>query len=1162
MIKKRLLKLLSHSTKYIVFQVLWQWISLLCQILTAWSVGQILRNVLGGMPLSAFLSFYLGIIAGTVLVRILCEHGSVRASFMASCDVKRILRGQIYEKLLRLGASYRQHTATAQIVQMASEGVEQLETYYGKYLSQLFYSLLAPLTLFIFLCRYSLLASVVLFLFVPMIPVVIVIVQKIAKRILSRYWDVYLNLGDSFLENIQGMTVLKTYRADERAAEEMDREAERFRRITMKVLQMQMNSVIVMDVVAYGAAAAGMLCALSAYSAGRTDLPGAAMIIFLALDYFLPMRLLGSYFHIAMNGMTASDRIFAFLDLPEPGQGKEEVEEGPVSITMQAVRFTYPAREGEEESVPALKSVSLKAEPGKLIGIVGESGCGKSTAARILTGRLPGYEGHIYINGKELSSLSEESLLKTVTMISSGAYIFRGTVRDNLLMAAPDASEERLWQVLESVCLSGYLKKGSGLDTLLAEGGANFSGGQRQRLALARAILRDTPVYILDEATSNIDLESEAAIMEAVRKLSGDRTVILISHRLANVKDASRIYFMENGRSAESGTHKELMHWGGKYAALYRAQEELERYGAAEEGSVIQEKLSEEDGRPEERKEQTREEHARRSGAAIMGRLIVLVKPLAPVMLAAVLLGILGFLCSIFVSILAGGELVRRMGQEGSSPLRFGILLTAVAVLRGVFHLGEQYRNHLIAFRLLALIRHRVFEALRRLCPAKLETRDKGNLISILTSDIELLEVFYAHTISPIAIAFCVSLFMVFYLGRLYLPAGLIALAGYMTIGILIPLYIGRKNAQPGLSFRDSFGELNSYLLESMRGLDETIQYGDGAARKEGLDRESRTLSGKQEILSGIEALQRSVTDAAVWFFSLALYACILAAFYQGKASFSAVLVCIMALPNSFGPVLALSRLANDLGQTLASGERVLSLLEEEPAVDETAGRAEALALKEGMEAEQVTFGYGEEKILKNFSLTIPAGACIGIHGRSGCGKSTLLRLLMRFWDPDEGRILLEEKDLREIPAASLRSAQAFVAQETHLFHKTLAENIAVGRPDAGQDEIEAAARKAFIHDFIMELPEGYQTNAGELGDTLSEGQKQRIGLARAFLYDAPILLLDEPTSSLDALSEGMILQALEKEKKERARTVVLVSHRASAMSLADQVVEMTGKVS
>ncbi len=616
------------------------------------------------------------------------------------------------------------------------------------------------------------------------------------------------------------------------------------------------------------------------------------------------------------------------------------------------------------------------------------------------------------------------------------------------------------------------------------------------------------------------------------------------------------------------------MHWGGKYAALYKAQEELERYSGSEEGSVILEKLSEEDGKPEERRERVQEEHGRRSGAAIMGRLIVLVKPLIPVMLAAIFLGILGFLCSIFVSILAGGELVRRMGEgslmpgarpgafQGLSPLYFGIILILIAVFRGIFHFGEQYRNHLIAFRLLAIIRHKVFGALRKLCPAKLETRDKGNLISILTSDIELLEVFYAHTISPIAIAFCVSLIMVIFLGSLYLPAGLIALTGYICVGVLIPLYIGRKNAQPGLSFRDAFGEMNSYLLESMRGLDETLQYGDGEARKEGLDRGSRTLSGRQKVLSGIEALQRSVTDAAVWFFSLALYACILSAFSQGKVPFSAVMICIMALPGSFGPVLALSRLANDLGQTLASGERVLSLLEEEPAVEEIPGQEEAADPVKGMEADHVTFGYGEEKILTDYSLQIPAGACIGIHGRSGCGKSTLLRLLMRFWDPQEGRILLEGRDLRSIPASALRSSQAFVAQETHLFHKSLAENIAVGRPNASMEEIIEAARKASIHDFIADLPEGYETKAGELGDTLSEGQKQRIGLARAFLYDAPILLLDEPTSSLDALSESMILKALEEEKKERKRTIVLVSHRSSTMSLADQVVEMTGRVS
>jgi ATP-binding cassette subfamily C protein len=630
---------------------------------------------------------------------------------------------------------------------------------------------------------------------------------------------------------------------------------------------------------------------------------------------------------------------------------------------------------------------------------------------------------------------------------------------------------------------------------------------------------------------------------------------------------------MKQGRTAESGTHKELMHWGGSYASLYKAQEELETYSGAQKESVILDKLKEEDGEHEDTREKIQEERRRRSGAAIMGRLIGLVKPLLPVMLTAIFLGILGFLCSIFVSILAGGELVRRMGEgiaDGAlpglmphlTPLSFGILLVLTAVLRGILHYGEQYCNHFIAFRLLAIIRHKVFGALRKLCPAKLETRDKGNLISILTSDIELLEVFYAHTISPIAIAFFVSLIMVLYLGSIYLPAGLIALAGYLCVGILIPLYIGRKNGQTGLSFRNSFGELNSYLLESMRGLDETLQYGDGEGRKEGLDQGSRALSEKQKALSRFEALQRSVTDAALWIFSLALYICILTAYAGGEVPFSSVLICIMALPNSFGPVLALSRLANDLGQTLASGERVLSLLEEAPAVEEVPGQGEAVTLVKGMEADHVTFGYGEEKILKDYSLKVPAGVCIGIHGRSGCGKSTLLRLLMRFWDPQEGQILLEERDLKTIPTESLRCSQAFVAQETHLFHTSLAENIAVGRQDASMEEIEEAARKASIHDFIMDLPEGYQTKAGELGDTLSEGQKQRIGLARAFLYDAPILLLDEPTSSLDALSEGMILRALEAEKQERKRTIVLVSHRASTMSLADQVVEMTGRVS
>ena len=1160
MIKPRLMKLLKGSGKYVAWQVFWQWAGLAGRVVFFTCLTALLRSVLEGNPLAdTFLPLFLTMVL-SVLVRALCGRMSVRASFMAGADVRRVLRGRIYDKLLRLGRGCRDQVRTAELMQLASEGVEQLETYYGKYLAQLFYSLLAPLTLFLYLMRFDLRSALVLFVCVPLIPAVIVIVQKIAKRILRSYLDIYMDLGDSFLDSIQGMTVLKIFGADRRRAREMDRESERFRKVTMKVLQMQLNSVIVMDIVAYGGAAAGMLTALSSYTAGRTDAAGALMILFLALDYFLPMRLLGSFFHIAMNGMTASDRIFAFLDLPEPEAGTQVLEGDQVSLNLQGVRYAYPAREEEEaEPEDALRGVSLKAPAGSLIGIAGESGCGKSTAAALMAGMLRGYRGHIYLNGKELSDIREDSLLSHVTLVSSGAFIFSGTVEDNLRMADPDAAEDRLWEVLERVRLADFVRAGGGLSYRLLEGGSNLSGGQRQRLALARALLRDAPVLILDEATSNIDLESEAMIMDVIRSLRGSKTILLISHRLANIRDADRIYLFEKGRTTENGTHEDLLRWKGHYERMYKEQMETETFSGASAGEAPAEAppLQEEEGREEEIPPLER-----RAGLSIMKRLIRLVKPLVPIMVLAILLGVLGQLCSIFVTVLAGRRLMVLMGLKGPAGEAgaFALLLMGIAVSRGILHYGEQYCNHYIAFRLLALIRHKVFEALRRLCPARLEGKDKGNLISILTTDIELLEVFYAHTISPIAIALVTGLIMTVCIGVQYPPAALLALAAYLTVGALIPVRIGRRNARGGMASRTAFGAMNSFLLESMRGLDETIQYGRGRDRAARLDERSRGLTSIQEGLSRIEGIQQMLTELLSMGFVLILAVLVLTAAETGRISPDGAVMALFGLLYSYGPVFALSRLANDLGQTLASGERVLRLLEEEPAVEEVrdgeVADPEELAL--GLEARDVTFSYpGGSRVLTDFSALFPAGTVTGICGPSGCGKSTLLRLLMRFWDPDQGQVLAEGTDLRRIQTRNLRRIQACVFQETYLFDDTISANISMEGEDGDPCRIRLAAKAAAIDSFIEGLPGGYDTRVGELGDTLSEGQKQRIGIARALYHDAPVLLLDEPTSSLDILNEGLILKALQQEQRRKKRTIIMVSHRRSALRMADQVLDM-----
>lgn len=560
----------------------------------------------------------------------------------------------------------------------------------------------------------------------------------------------------------------------------------------------------------------------------------------------------------------------------------------------------------------------------------------------------------------------------------------------------------------------------------------------------------------------------------------------------------------------------------------------------------------------------------RRPGIVIMGQLIGLVKPLFPVMLLSIMLGVNGFLCAISLTILAAAKLLEGLSDsllsggvvlEGAVRLpiatgSFFVILFLVAVLRGVLHYGEQYCNHFIAFKLLAIVRHKVFANLRRLCPAKLEGKDRGDLISIITSDIELLEVFYAHTISPIAIAVIVSIFMTAFIGRQNALAGLLACIAYLTVGVAIPLAIGRAGGERGLAFRNGFGELNSYVLDSIRGVDETIQYDGGEMRRKDIEDRSVRLSKLQRGLAGLEATQTSLTNAAILIFSFGMLFFMMYEYKEGNVTFSNVLLATVSMMGSFGPVLALSNLANSLNQTLAAGERVLSILEEEPQVVELTDGVDVETF-EGAGAYGVTFAYGGENILSDYTIEIPKGKVVGIYGASGSGKSTLLRLLMRFWDAGSGQIRLSGVDVREINTASLRDMESYVEQETYLFHDTIANNIAIGRLDATREEIVEAAKKASIHEFIMTLPDGYDTKVGELGDTLSGGERQRIGIARAFLHDAPLMLLDEPTSNLDSLNEGIILKSLVEAMTSGEKTVLLVSHRKSTLSIADRIYKM-----
>ena len=574
MIKTRLVGLLSHAKKYIVYTIFWQWISLLAQVLAVFSIANLLEHVVADDVTISVIEQTILILALVVIVRFMCERLTARSSYLACVDVKRILREKIYEKMLRLGASYSEQVSSSEVVQVSTEGVEQLETYFGKYLPQLFYSLIAPLTLFFILCRVSLKASVILLICVPLIPVSIVVVQKVAKRLLSNYWSVYTGLGDSFLENLQGLTTLKIYQADQVKADQMDAESQRFRRITMKVLTMQLNSTSVMDIIAYGGAAIGMGVAVSEFLKGNISMAGTLCIVLLASEFFLPLRLLGSFFHIAMNGMAASDKIFKILDLPEPQAGEKTLPEGALDVRLNDVHFSY---EADRE---ILKGVKLDLPAGSFVSLVGESGCGKSTIAGLLAAKNRGYTGEITIGGISLSEINEENLMKHVVLVRHNSYLFKGTVEENLKMAKPDATKEEMENVLQKVNLLGFLQTQDGLQTKLQEKAGNLSGGQCQRLAIARALLRsDSAVYIFDEAASNIDVESEELIMNVVHELAKTKTVLLISHRLANVVKSDKIYFLKDGKIKESGTHEELMKANGEYRHLYDSQMSLENYG-------------------------------------------------------------------------------------------------------------------------------------------------------------------------------------------------------------------------------------------------------------------------------------------------------------------------------------------------------------------------------------------------------------------------------------------------------------------------------------------------------------------------------------------------------------------------------------------------------
>lgn len=1283
MFDKRLFQLAPGLGKLIAGKVALMWVGLLANIGFMLSLVMLLQGLLAAAdphtfscnaasasecpanlfgvpgttvaPMAGDLMVYVALAIVCMLVRYLATTHATRLGTEAAERVKLALRSKLYRKMVALGPSYRSRVKTSDVVQSAGEGVEQIQSFFELFLPQLFYAILAPITLFAVIAPINMPAAVTMLVCAPLIIIVTGIVSMTAARAFKKYWGRYTDMGAAFLDNLQGLETLKNFDADDRAAAEMDKKAEGFRVMTMRVLQIQLRSLTAMDIVAYGGAAAGIGVALWQYAhtaaaaAGASaagwspvmlaaHLPGAfaylayglqylmpfgagfpltlaglLLIVLLSAEFFIPMRQLGSYFHVAMNGMTSTKRIFALLDTPEPAHGTATLPatagtdagtdagtkagakaDGGITVSFDHVGYSYDSADSgaaiqqtNSAPAPALTDLTFTAYPGQLTAIVGISGSGKSTAAALLAGTLTGYQGSLTLNGVKVSDLSGETLARTITLIGASSHLFAGTLRENLLMALPDdgqngeaasdAVDSRLWDTLEQARIADFVRsQPDGLDMTIEPDAANLSGGQRQRIAIARALLHDSPVFVFDEATSSVDVESEELILATIRELvqSRSKTVIMITHRMANAEHADQVVVLEHGKSVETGTHAELMAAGGVYAKLFTTQADIENFGADHPQPASLTASASGSGAAVGAAPAAAP--AEMSTFQVIKRLLGEAKPLAGLMVAASTAGTIGHLAATFLpvfGIIAGfalaGNPVWGMSAAGAITA-----MIVCAVLRGLTRYVEQYLNHNVAFHLLALFRSKAFAALRRLAPAKLAGKGKGDLIAMLTTDVELLEIFFAHTISPVAIAVTTTIVYAIVAATLSPWMALALIVSHLIIGIIVPRFFATGVRNLGPAIRGAAGELDNVMLDDMRGLDEIIRFGRGEDRAQAIEDRTRALWRNHAKLSRVNGRFAGVGGLLVALLTSAAAGIAINLAGVNLYDIPALVAAFVLLASSFGPTLALAALPANLTQTFASARRLFGLMDEAPAVVET---GTANSDYEGMRLDRVTFAYpgeGSEAILADFSLDVPQHGILGIQGPSGRGKSTMLKLLMRYWDPQRGQVTLSGTPLPQIDVHARRRIQAMMSQETHLFDGTIRENLLIALPEseirnggaAGvlDARLREALAKASVLDLIDSLPDGLDTQVGELGDRLSEGERQRIGLARVFLRNADLVLFDEPTSRLDALNEAIILRSIHELSKSEQNAdkgqdvaVVLVSHRESAMRVADAVLNL-----
>lgn len=1399
MFDKRLFSLAPGVGRLVAAKVLCQWVGLLSNVVFVVTVVVMLSPALavvesafdpmfsmgdsglisrlfigfgyGGFSAETYVGCVLAIVVCAVL-RFLMMRAAAYFGAEAAERVKLALREQLFNKMLAIGSSYSQHISTADVVQSAGEGIEQIQSFFELFLPQLFYAILAPVTLFFIVAPINMPTAVTLLVCAPLIVLIVGMVAMRAARVFKKYWGKYTDMGSVFLDNVQGLETLKTFDADAHAAKKMGEQAEQFRVMTMNVLQIQLRSLTAMDVVAYGGAAAGVGVSIWQYASGAAlPLAGVLLIVLLSADFFIPLRQLGSFFHVAMNGMTSTKRIFALLDTPIPAHGMQEMPEfgasdNGVDVCFDDVSFRYVdvntdaaaavsvaadtavtadmetgktgqiggksgvvgagktgMSKDDDGSVVALHGVSFTARRGQVTAIVGPSGSGKSTAVELLSGNLSGYEGCMWLQSGntgnnstqryQINDLSIESLTREIAIVAAQSHLFAGTLRDNLLMAKPDATESELWQALEAAHISDFVRAQSQeLDLAIEQGASNLSGGQKQRIAIARALLREPAVYIFDEATSSVDVESETLILQTIRALADrGKTVIMVTHRMANAADADHVVVFEHGRVAEQGTHAELMRANGTYAKLFHAQQTVENIGlrnnaahstsashalkasdsaesvtqraemglqvsdSAETDNQLTKNTAQLSDSPEsvtqraettsrmsdsaETDAQGAKTGVRMSDSAesdaktiptsrLIARLLKEVGPQRKYMIVACVCGTLGHLAATFLPVFGIAAAFAAVGSPVWN-LSVPAALAAMAVcalIRGGMRYAEQFMNHNVAFRLLALFRAKAFAALRRLAPAKLAGKGKGDLIALVTTDVELLEIFFAHTISPVVIAIVTTVVYALALLTLSPPLAATLIIAHLIIGVILPKLFASAVRGIGPELRKESSALDDEMLDDMRGIGEIIRFGQGDARLASIQRCTRSLwvkcvrlSVKNGDFAGFGAVLVMLFTAIAAFLAMTLCTAVSTAadmseglMWMGSVGSNApaLVAAFVLLASSFGPTLALSALPANLTQTFASARRLFALMDEAPAVVEQGSERPEY---QGMTMRDVTFGYGSgarisgertpngrsehatgmsparpaeaqssgeqgagiasQPVLDHVSLDVSRQGILGIQGPSGRGKSTMLKLLMRYWDPDSGTISLSDVPLPQVDAGWRRRVQTMMGQETYLFDGTIRENLAIACNDAdfsdsgsnsgsnfcsnsssnaGGDSADSsdsdlahdipdsvlreALAKASALELVDALPNGLDTQVGELGGRLSEGEKQRIGLARMFLRDSDLVLFDEPTSRLDAYNESVILGSIN-DLAERGSAVVLVSHRDSTMRIADRILRM-----